>query len=88
VLAVVDNKQQLPVHHRHRQQFWQWLLAALVHAEGMSHGVGNQRRIVERRELDPGHAIGEVFSHFGGHGQRKPSLANPAWTGQGQQSPL
>ena len=46
---------------------------------------GHQRRIGQRRQIDPDHAVGEVRGHVAGDGQGQPGLADPAGSGQGQQ---
>ena len=47
---------------------------------------GRTSPIREWREIDEPDTVGEGVERFGGDGQRKPCLASPTWSGQGDES--
>ena len=58
----------------------------LAHPEDTGDCWQDQRRIAERREIDEPDTVGEGVERFGCDGQRKPCLASPTWSGQGDES--
>jgi hypothetical protein len=59
-----------------------------VQVQVQAEGDGRERLggILDRRQVDDVHAVGEVARHAlsGDRGQRQPGLADPGWSGQRQ----
>ena len=62
------------------------VLARLLRdAERFRHGLGNERRVAQRGQLDEPDAVRILVEHVAGHLQRQPRLAAAAGAGQRQQ---
>lgn len=85
VLAVIQHDEHAAVAdmlgHRHRRV----LPGVLRHAERAGHGLADQARVGDRRELHPAHAAWELRPRRAGGGQRQPGLAGAAGPGQAHQ---
>ena len=88
MLEVVQHQEQAPSGNGRGEGRGDRLLTALAHTEGMRQRGGDQIWLGQRRQLDPGHPVGELVRHLRGNGQCKPRLADPTGTGQGQQAQL
>ena len=72
---------------RNASTAWQQSLSPwLTHPEDTGDSRQDQRRIGEWREIDEPDTVGEGIERFGGDGQRKPCLASPTRSGQGDES--
>ena len=85
VLAVVEEEQQVLGLEKGRQGLDQRLAGRLAHAKGRGDGLGHQRRVGERGQLDQPDAI-RVARELGSRRlDRQPGLAAAAGAGQGEQ---
>ena len=86
MLGVVQHQQQLPRSEPFGHRLHEVLARLLRDAEGFRHGLGNERRVAQRGQLDEPDAIRILVEHRARHLQRQPRLAAAAGTGERQQS--
>ena len=85
VLAVVEDDQQRVLAQVLAQALGDGLAGVLADTQHVTRGVGNQRWVANRREVDEPHTVGIAVQHVGGDLQRKPGLAEAAHAEERQQ---
>ena len=85
VLAVVDDEERLVASDVRAQRLQQRLARLLLDVEDLRGDARDQRRVLDRCQVDEPHAVGELFEHVGGDLQRQARLAVTAEAEQRQQ---
>src|SRR5579884_1060958 len=86
VLKIIEEQQKLFPLKELVHLLSERLISLLTQSQRLCHGLWNERRIMQSRQVNPGEAIGKTCTESMSNLEREPSLADPAWPGQGKQT--
>jgi hypothetical protein len=85
MLAIVQQHERLPRSPITNHHIIRGLIRRRHEPDCPGHRVADERRINQRRQIDPDHAIGEEIRDIARNRERQPRFADATGTGQGQQ---
>jgi hypothetical protein len=84
MFTVVEQEQRLPGTEVASENLGNWPVWTRDDAPRAGDRSGDERRIIQRGQIDPGDAIREVLDDITGYRQGQPGLANAAGSGERQ----
>ena len=85
MLAVVQQQQELPRAQESRHLLADGATGIRRESQRRGHRSSHERGVLQRREVDPDHAVGKGVSHVLDDREGQARLAHPSRTGQGEE---